>query len=99
MGSLMSQQMASGVNELSKKLQTLPADEMKNMTNPQVLLDSTASASLPGDVLLGLRHVFSNAVDHLFLGALCFVGIGLIASFFIGNARLVEKKKISASVD
>lgn len=99
LGSLMSQQMASGVIELSKKLETDPTDEMKSMTNLQVLLDSTASASLPGDVLLGLRHVFSNAVDHLFLGALCFVGIGLIASFFMGNARLVEKKKISTSVD
>ncbi|MDQ0089476.1 EmrB/QacA subfamily drug resistance transporter [Paenibacillus anaericanus] len=93
-GSLMSQQMTSGINELSVNLESFPADQLDNFTNPQILLDSAASASLPHEVLMGLRNVFSNSIDHLFLGAVIFVLIGLIASFFMGDARLVGKNKV-----
>ncbi|GGH36965.1 MDR family MFS transporter [Paenibacillus segetis] len=94
-GSLMSQQMASGINKLSTKSVSFPADQLENFTNPQILLDSAARASLPQEVLLELRNVFSNAIDHLFLGAVIFVLIGLIASFFMGDARLVGKNNIT----
>lgn len=93
-GTLLSQRMTSGLIELNKKLDTLSAEQLKELINPQALLDSNIRISLPPEVLVGLRDIFSHALDKVFLGALVFVSIGLIASIFMGNARLVEKNII-----
>ncbi|OPA76273.1 MFS transporter [Paenibacillus selenitireducens] len=99
LGSLQSQQMSSGLMELQKKVDTFPADLLQQFTTPQVLLDSSARASLPPEVLKGLQSVLSDALVHVFLGGMVFVVIGLIASFFMGNARLVAKVKEVRTVD
>jgi len=42
-------------------------------------------------------EVFGRALGQVFLGCLIAVGIALIASVFIGNTRLVEKKSVRQS--
>ncbi|MNZ70467.1 Multidrug resistance protein 3 [compost metagenome] len=70
---------------------TLLSQQMASgLLDPQALLDSKTRISLPPDVLMGLREVFSHAIDKVFLLGLAFVCIGLIASIFMGNARLVK---------
>ncbi|AWB46524.1 MFS transporter [Paenibacillus sp. CAA11] len=93
-GSLMAQQMSSEISKLNQKLNgALPADQLKQLVNPQVLLDSNARHALPEQVLAGLRAAFSHSLSSVFLGALIFVGVGLVASALMGNARLVESKE------
>lgn len=99
LGSLQSQQMTSGLLELNKKLDTFPVDKLQQLANPQALLDSGVRASLPPEVLVGLRGVFSDALDHVFFGGTVFVFIGLIASVFIGHARLVKKEKANHTIN
>ncbi|RXZ82102.1 DHA2 family efflux MFS transporter permease subunit [Paenibacillaceae bacterium] len=96
-GSLLSQQLNSGLIELNKKFDTFSVEQLEVLANPQALLDSGTLISLPPEVFMALREVFSHALDKVFLGGLIFVGIGFIASIFIGNARLVEKKSLQKS--
>ncbi|MBP1991861.1 MDR family MFS transporter [Paenibacillus eucommiae] len=92
LGSLLSQRMAAGLTELNSKLgASFSPEQLQHYTNPQVLLDSNASSLLPQEVILGLRHVYSEALAYVFLAGLVFVGLGLVASFFLGNARLIPK--------
>ncbi|MCR8643394.1 MFS transporter [Paenibacillus sp. N1-5-1-14] len=99
LGSLQSQQISLGLIELQKKLDTLSPDQLQHYANPQVLLDSSARATLPPEVSVGLQGVWSNALAHVFLVGMIFVVIGLIASFFMGHARLVEKVKQVRTID
>jgi EmrB/QacA subfamily drug resistance transporter len=93
LGSLMVQQMTSGLVDLTAQLTAFPADQLQKFTNPQLLLDSEARASLPQEVLLGLQTVFSHALNHVFLVGVFFVSMALVASIIIGKARLVPSSK------
>ncbi|MUT65633.1 MDR family MFS transporter [Paenibacillus sp. NEAU-GSW1] len=99
LGSLLSQKMESGLIELNKELDAIPAEQVQEIANPQALLDSGVRGSLPPEVFTGLRDAFSHALDNVFQGGLIFVGIGLIASFLMGNARLVVKNKMHESAN
>ncbi|MED5020138.1 MDR family MFS transporter [Paenibacillus chibensis] len=96
-GALMSHQMTSGMIELGNKLDTFSVEQLKELANPQALLDASTRISLPTEVFMGMREELSHALDNVFLGGLICVGIGFIASICIGNARLVEKKSLRKS--
>ncbi|GGG67328.1 MDR family MFS transporter [Paenibacillus radicis (ex Gao et al. 2016)] len=91
LGSLQAKQMSSGVMELQKEIDLFPSSQLQQVAHSQALLDPSVRASLSPEGLIGLQHVFSNALAHVFLGGMMFVGMGLIACFFMGDARLVEK--------
>ncbi|MGQ5389926.1 MDR family MFS transporter [Paenibacillus sp. M.A.Huq-84] len=93
LGSLLAQQMTSGLIHLSTKLAALPADQLQRFSNPQLLLDSEARASMPQEVWLGLQQVLSHSLKTLFLAGLFSVGISLIACILMGNARLIKTSK------
>ncbi|MFF2482403.1 MDR family MFS transporter [Paenibacillus sp. NPDC058071] len=98
-GSLLSQQLASGSIELNKRLGPFSAEQAKEMLDPQALLDSSTRAALPPEVLMGLREVFSHALDKVFLCSLVFVCIGLLASLLMGGARLVTKNRMQGTIE
>ncbi|WP_308862442.1 MFS transporter [Paenibacillus radicis (ex Xue et al. 2023)] len=93
LGSLLAQQMTSGLIHLSAKLAALPADQLQRYSNPQLLMDSEARASMPQEVWLGLQQVLSHSLNTLFLAGLFSVGISLIACILMGNARLIKTSK------
>ncbi|MCZ8521938.1 MULTISPECIES: MDR family MFS transporter [Paenibacillus] len=59
----------------------------------RLLLDPVIRASLPEEVLGGLQTAFSDALSGVFLAGALFVGIGLIASVLMGNARMERAVK------
>ncbi|MFC0330508.1 MDR family MFS transporter [Paenibacillus sepulcri] len=59
--------------------------------DPQQLLDGDSRSKLPGNELMELQQLFSSALDHLFAIGSVLVLIALAASFFMGNARLVQR--------
>ncbi|WP_258881290.1 MDR family MFS transporter [Paenibacillus sp. sptzw28] len=67
-------------------------------TDTQALLDSGRRAALTGEALLTLENLFSRSLAQLFLLGAVFVGISLIASILLGNARLIKPQR-NASQD
>ncbi|WP_042168638.1 MDR family MFS transporter [Paenibacillus gorillae] len=89
LGSLQAKQMSSGVKELQGELDIFPSGQVQHVK--QALLDPAVRASLSPEGLIGLQRVFSDALAHVFLIGMVLVGLGFIACFFMGDARLVAK--------
>jgi predicted MFS family arabinose efflux permease len=70
----------------------LLAQRMSGM-DPQILLDSGKRAALTGEALLTLENLFSRSLAQLFLLGAVFVGVSLIASILLGNARLIKPER------
>jgi predicted MFS family arabinose efflux permease len=92
LGTLLAERMKSGLLRLSDE-QTLPADQLRHLADPQVLLDAQSRASLPQEALLELQHVFTDALSLVFRAGLAFVCLSLLAGLFLGSARLVKPSK------
>lgn len=99
LGSLLSLNMKSGLTGLYQELNMIPAEHLQELANPQALLDSDVRLAMTPEVLSGLRDVFSHALSHVFLGGLIFVVMGLVASVFMGRARLVEKNGMNGAAN
>jgi EmrB/QacA subfamily drug resistance transporter len=90
LGSLLLHRMTSGATKLGAITGALSAEQLHRMTDPKLLLDTEARASLPPEVVTGLQHVFTDALSSVFTAGLIFVGIALLASVMLGNTRLVQ---------
>jgi MFS family permease len=90
MGLLMANRMTSGLKDLGGQFPQMPTDQLQQLANPRVLLDSGLRASMPHDMLIELQKAFASAVDWVFVGGIVFVAIGIIAGFFMGNARMTR---------
>jgi hypothetical protein len=82
--------MTSGATKLGAITGALSAEQLHRMTDPKLLLDTEARASLPPEAVTGLQHVFTDALSSVFTAGLIFVGIALLASVMLGNTRLVQ---------
>lgn len=93
MGALMAGRMTSGLSGIGDTLPQVPAEQLRHLANPRVLLDPAALASTPRELLLELQRVFTAAIDQVFVAGFIVIVIGFAASFFIGNARLTGRDK------
>jgi MFS family permease len=88
MGAILAAKMASGLTDVSKNLTEVPAATLQKFSNPQLLLSANTRASMPPAVFHAVQKVLAHSIDWIFITGVIFVLIGVIAAFFLGNARL-----------
>lgn len=92
LGALLSDRLNDGLSGLGAKLAHIPADKLAHMANPRLLTDKAAMAALPHEVVAELQRLFTGAVTGLFLAGAVIVAIGIVVSFFMGNAKLSRER-------
>lgn len=85
-GSLLARKLSA---EAGSVTDALHAEHMQHFAGAQTLLDAAARASLPPDVLTALRQALGHSLQMVFLLGFVFVCISLLATFFLGKARLL----------
>jgi len=93
LGSMLTERMTAGLGKLRTELSTASDGTLSLLANPQTLLDQEIRSSLPHDALLSFQRVFSQALHDLFIVAVLFIGLALLASFLIGRARMIQPSK------
>jgi MFS family permease len=88
MGALMTNKMNAGIQDIGNTLPNIPKDVLAKFANPQMLLNPEARASMPAELLDGIRGVLSNSITLVFASGIIFVVIGLVAGVFMGRERL-----------
>jgi EmrB/QacA subfamily drug resistance transporter len=92
MGAILATKMASGLTDVSKTLTEVPAATLQKFSNPQLLLSADTRASMPPAVFHAVQKVLAHSIDWIFITGVIFVVIGVIAAFFLGNARLKKSE-------
>lgn len=87
LGALLAARTASGLLQGGR---SIPADQVQQYANPQLLLDAGARAALPQPILESLQLVFSDALQAVFAASAVCVVLALAASLWMGNHRLVQ---------
>jgi len=95
LGSMLTNRMNAGLGNLHQELPAATNAVLPQLTNPQTLLDQHIRSSLPPDVLLHLQRVFSQSLHDIFIVAVFFIGLALIASCLFGRARMIQATKRS----
>jgi len=93
LGSLLAERLAAGISQIGRDVQSIPSEQWEQLSNPQVLLQPEARASIPQELLQALQAVFSDALSLVFAAGMIFVLVALVASIFMGRARLAEAAK------
>lgn len=88
LGVLMTNRMTTGLTGIDQQFSTIPANQLHQLTNPQILLNPQARLSMPQGLLQNLLQVFANSVQAVFLAGLVFIIVGLVVAWFMGNASL-----------
>lgn len=92
MGAILSNKMASGFEALSTDGPVhIPSEQLKQFANTQVLLNPDVKNSMPPQILHEVLGVFSHSINWVFATGLVFIVIALVASLFMGNARLPKR--------
>jgi EmrB/QacA subfamily drug resistance transporter len=88
MGALMTNKMNAGIQDIGITLPNIPKDVLAKFANPQMLLNPEARASMPSELLDGIRGVLSNSITLVFASGVIFLVIGLVSGVFMGRERL-----------
>ncbi|MBW5446733.1 DHA2 family efflux MFS transporter permease subunit [Cohnella sp. CFH 77786] len=90
---IVNRDMASSAKQAISQFQ-IPADQIATAGNPGYVF-RFVSQFLPkqADLVTFYSHELSHAINHGFVVSLCFMGAGLIASLFVGPARMQMKRK------
>ncbi|WP_152394892.1 MDR family MFS transporter [Paenibacillus guangzhouensis] len=95
LGSMLTNRMNAGLVNLQRELPATTDVVLTQLTNPQTLLDQHIRSSLQQDALLHLQRVFSLALHDIFIVAVFFIGLALMASCLFGRARMIQPTKRS----
>lgn len=90
LGILMTSRMASGISDQSERFAALPADQLKTLTDPQIMLDESIRATLPTGLLHELQHLFSQGTGLVFVIGSAIAAAGFIVAAWMGNAKMME---------
>jgi EmrB/QacA subfamily drug resistance transporter len=88
MGALMTNKMNAGVQDIGTQLPSIPKDVLARFANPQMLLNPEARASMPPELLDGIRGVLSSSITLVFASGVIFLVIGIVSGVFMGRERL-----------
>ncbi|WP_246070612.1 MDR family MFS transporter [Paenibacillus kobensis] len=94
-GSLLSSGIVQGAGQMNQITDgSKSMESLQGLADPQLLLDPGARAAMPAEQLAMLQKLFSHSLQHVFIGGLIAVSVGLAACFFMGGARLVPKPSL-----
>ena len=90
MATIVNNSLADNLKE-SMKSAHIPADQMKSMGNPEVLLQG--NSNLPPQVMDMIREALAAAINHGFTLAIVVSILGLIVALFVGSDQFTFEKK------